>query len=333
MRALTPPPDAVIDPVTRAPRTGSYRGPLPAVDLGPLRKGKLFRITHHKRWMYVAIASEELFLGVAIAHIGYLANSFAFAYSKAERRMLVDRSALGPPFAGAVSGAAGGGFSASFRLGGASSRIERSPGAAHYAVDVQMKGLRVHARLDAAAAPPPIGVIAPVPGGVLNTTEKRALLAASGEVVADGKSYSLDGGLGGYDYTNGYLARHTTWRWAFALGRARTGERVGLNLVEGFVGEPECALWIDGELHPLAEGRFTFDRRQPLGPWRVATADGAVDLAFAPGGLHHEHKDYGILRSLFIQPVGTYSGTIEAAGKRLELDGVLGVAEDQDMLW
>ena len=148
-----------------------------------------------------------------------------------------------------------------------------------------------------------------------------------------GQRRPLLGAVGAYDYTHGLLARRTMWRWAFALGRAKTGERVAFNLVQGFVGEPECAAWVDGELFPLTEGRFAFDRERPLAEWRVSTADGAVDLKFAPAGMHSEDKNLGLIASKFVQPGGVYSGTRRVGGKTLVLERVLGVTEDQDVLW
>ena len=181
----------------------------------------------------------------------------------------------------------------------------------------------------------------------MNVTEKRALLAARGEVTVHGQRRSLHDALGGYDYTHGLLARRTKWRWAFALGRAKTGERVAFNLVQGFVGEPECAAWVNGDVFPLREGRFELDRDEPLAEWRVSTADGAVDLRFKPGAMHSDHKNLGVVASRFVQPVGVYAGTMRLggsavggssaaaamAGRELVLEGVLGVTEDQDVLW
>src|SRR5262249_31323101 len=48
MRALAPVPDEAIDPVTRLPRFGSYKGGLPRVDLTPVTGGALRRITRRK---------------------------------------------------------------------------------------------------------------------------------------------------------------------------------------------------------------------------------------------------------------------------------------------
>lgn len=334
MRTLLPPPDALLDPATGALRAGSFRGGLPPVDLAPLAPRRLPRFLGHKRWVYVGIASEEVYVGAAIVHLGYAANAFAFLYDRRAARMLADRAALGPPFAATVSDSAGEGARAVARLPGGRLCFERPRGETITRVEIEMGDLRVFARMDAAGAPPPISACGPVPGGVAVATEKRALLAVTGEASVAGRRVPLTGALGGQDYTNGLLPRHTTWRWAFALGRARSGERVGLNLVEGMVGEAECALWIERELFPLAEGRFSFDRARPLEPWRVQTADGAVDLRFTPGGMHADRTNLGLIRSRFLQPAGVYSGVIRAAdGRALELDGVLGVVEDQDMLW
>jgi hypothetical protein len=213
-------------------------------------------------------------------------------------------------------------------------KIAREDMSPDYEVRLAAKGIEARARIQTEGAPQAISAIVPIAGGLIDTTEKRALLPVMGEVTIEGRRFSLDGGLAGYDYTNGLFARRTSWRWAFALGRARSGQRVALNLVEGFTGDAECGLWVDGELLPLAEGSFEFDRENPLSPWRVGTKDGIVDLRFDPIGMHAEERDYKLVSSRFYQPAGTYSGHIRVpGGPELELDSVLGVTEDQDMLW
>jgi hypothetical protein len=346
MRTLEAPPSSVLDPVTHAVIAGSFRGGLPpevnlgSLDVGglPVVGGRLFRVAHEKRWIYAAVAAGDLFLGVAIIKLGYASSAFAFAFDRASGRMLADVSLLGPAFFASVNGAPREGASSRFSSSPLSQGVlswERAPGASAFSLAVRAGDVVVNARLSAAGAPPPIGVIADLGSpGLVNATEKGALLAVTGDATIAGRRFKLDGGLGGYDYTHGYLPRHTAWKWAFLLGRAESGERVGLNLVEGFVGEPECALWIDGALHPLAEGRFTFDPQRPMDPWQVRTADDSVDLRFEPGGIHQEHKNLGVITSRFIQPVGCFSGTIRIPGRApLILSRALGVVEDQDVLW
>jgi hypothetical protein len=345
MRTLEAPPSSVLDPITRAPLVGSFRGGLPpVVDFEAFAPGglpvvgaPLFRLAHEKRWIYAAITAGDLFVGAAIVRLGYASNAFAFAYDRASGRLLADVSLLGPAFFAQVNGAPREGVSARFAspLPRASIAWTRAPGEGAFKLAVRAGELVVDARLEVESAPPAIGAVALLGGkGLVNATEKGALLAVTGEATIAGRRVSLDGGLGGYDYTHGYLARHTAWKWAFLLGRAESGERVACNLVQGFVGEPECALWIDGALYPLAEGRFTFDARRPLDPWQVRTEDASVDLRFEPGGIHQEHKNLGVVSSRFIQPVGCFSGTIHVPGRApLVLARALGVVEDQDVRW
>ena len=351
MRKHEPAPDAVIDPHSGLPRYGSYVGSIPSVDLSPVAGGTLRRLAREKRWVYVAIASEDVFVAVAIARFGYLSTCFGYVLDARTMRMARGASVLAPPTACHVSDRTSDGALAAFRFAGVSAEIGRAAGSAasSYALHVELRGFRLHATLDTTGAPPAVTAIAPVGettsprnarrgqlqphDALVSTTEKRALLTVRGELEFGRERRALGGGLAGYDYTHGLLARRTMWRWAFAMGRARSGERVAFNLVQGFVGEPECAAWVDGEVFPLTEGRFAFDREQPLSEWRVSTADGAADLRFKPGGMHSEQKNLGLIHSRFVQPAGVYTGTLRVGGRELVLDGVLGVTEDQDVLW
>ena len=72
----------------------------------------------------------------------------------------------------------------------------------------------------------------------------------------------------------------------------------------------------------------------PRAPWTVRTREGEVDLRFEPGDIHAESHNFGVVASKFIQPAGSYSGIIRIPGRDpIELDRVLGGAEDQDVLW
>src|SRR5258708_6814065 len=117
MRTLLEPPTSVVDARTGALNTGSFRGTLPRVDLGPLGKGTLYRLTHLKKWLYLAIASDDLFVGLALVDLGYVVSTFGFAFDRASKKMLVDRSALGHGKVGHVSDTVGEGFEARFARG------------------------------------------------------------------------------------------------------------------------------------------------------------------------------------------------------------------------
>lgn len=312
-------------------QSGSFRGALPRVDLKPLGKNLVYRLTHQKRWVYVAIASDDLFCGLAVVDLGYVKNTFGFAYAR-DGGMLADKSAIGHPVSGGVADGIDNGLCANFSAGRTRIEIIRRGDALE--IDAAFfPDLEIRARLDAGVKHSPLSAIGPVPGGIIDATEKHALLPVTGDVVVRGERRSLEGAVGGWDYTHGYLARHTQWRWGYLLGRAKSGERIGMNLVEGFLGECECGVWIDDTLHPVGEGRFSFDVNDPMKPWTITSTDGALDLRFEPGAMHAEKNDFKVVRSRFLQPVGAYSGTVRVGGKVLTLDRVLGVAEDQDVLW
>ncbi|MFO0660149.1 MAG: DUF2804 domain-containing protein [Polyangiaceae bacterium] len=336
MRTLSSPPVHVIDPVTHSASTGSYDGSLPRVNLADLGLGAAHSLAKRKRWVYVSIHTPELLLGIAVVRLGYVSKAFTFAYDAQRGKIDSAASVLGPTLACNVGDDGHHGMSAVFSLPLPKLHVSitKPLGERDVLVSVESTDLTVKARLDASAARS-ISAIAPLGGpGLINATEKRLLMPVVGEAISKGRKISLDGALAGYDYTQGYMPRRTAWKWASVLGAATTGERVGVNLVEGFVGEAECGVWVNDELHAVGEGRFEHDPQNPLAPWRVTTTCGAVDLRFTPGDAHREKTQLMVVASSFIQAAGRYSGTITLPGRpALTLDGVLGVTEDQDTLW
>jgi hypothetical protein len=332
-RIATAPPRAILDPETRAPLFGAYAGGLPRVDLAPTA-GALVRLRREKRWMYVTMASDEVLVAAAIVRLGYAAQAFAFVLDRRTGRVVADETAIAPPFVATVEHGGDLGIEASFRGGMSWLAITRSAHGGGYVLDVRMRELRINAWIDAAMAPPALGVVASLGDGLMTTTEKRAPLAAHGQIVANGQGYSLEGALGGYDFSQGLLPRHTAWRWGFLLGRATDGRPVGVNLTEGFVGARECVVWINNEIVKLPAVRFDLDRERPMAPWHVRSEDGRVELGFVPQGLHREERDIGVARSRFVQAAGDFRGRIELpGGDAIAIDRMPGVTEDQDVMW
>lgn len=342
---------SVVEDASGAPRFGTYRGGLDLVDLGKLRgpfqPSAVGRVLTHKKWHYTFIATPEVAVLAAIVDLTYTSNAFVLALDYASGRVLTDASALGLPWPMVqVNGRPGAGAEASFTRPDGRWRMWRAPGDErfHGHVRVGVRAPFVKPKLEvtwellAAGGPPPLTVIAPVEdGGVVNVTQKWAGLLASGLLEVDGRRFVLDGGVGGMDYTNGYLARRTAWRWAFVNGRLEDGTSFGLNLVEGFNETRddvnENALWVGGQLYPLARARFSWNPTAVLDTWQVRTVDGALDLTFKPFAAHQEVRDLGLVKSSFKQPVGTWSGTVKVGGRTLTLRDAPGVAEDQSMLW
>jgi hypothetical protein len=313
---------------------GSFTGGLPTLDFGASPRGPLLDFFATKRWSYLAFASDDLFIGCAVVSLSYASSALLFVADRAKKRMLLDESLVGGPLAARFTDRGHGSRSATFN----SKRGKLTVGDAGLTVTLD-RSVSIAVSPEPGVLAPSLGAVVPVAGGYVNATEKRWAKARAVLDLPDGEArfQRSSAGLLGLDHTRGILARATAWRWAFALGRATTGETVVLNLVEGFVGEPECAVWVDGKLIPLGEGRFRYDLARPLAEWQLSTTCGAVDLRFTPFALHAEQKNLVLVRSHFLQPVGGFSGTLRLptghGGRTLFLDDVPGVTEHQDVVW
>lgn len=333
MRTLEHAPSSPIDPSTRALRFGSYRGSIAGIDLAQVEPSPLVRIAREKRWLYTAIATDEVFVAAAVVRLGYSATAFSYVYDAKERRIVAHESVLGPAQVARVRDDRSEGVTAHFGLGKSQFRLEKTSNGS-LVIDVRAGAVSIEASMDASRAPSSITAVAPIPDGVVDVTEKRSLLSTRGSVRVGSRQWDLAGGRGGFDLTQGLLARRTKWRWAYALGRTKEGAPFAMNLVQGFVGEAECALWIGDELIGVGEGRIEPDARDSRAPWSVKTACGTVDLRFVPSDFHRENRELVVVSSKFVQAVGAYEGRVNLAdGRSFVIENALGVTEDQDTKW
>lgn len=325
----TAPPSIVAD---GAPCQGRFAGCPALLDWrglrAPHRRGPLWMWLHHKRWHYVGIGNERLFIGLAIVDIGWTGTAFAYLFDRRQRRLLADWSQDGlPGLQVRVGDAPLQGARAGFR--GWRSRLELQQRDAALQLQVRIPGLRLQAELALPQAQPLLAV-GPIAGGVAHATLKTSAMAVRGFAEAGGERFSLDGAVAALDASNGLLARDTAWRWASAHSPA-----LGFNLQQGYFGAQENALWLDGELIPLGAALFDFDADAPLSPWQLRTEDGLLDLRFTPEGLRAEDRDLGIAASHYVQPIGRFDGVVRASDQApaREVRGLLGVTEDHRSRW
>lgn len=305
------------------------------MDFGPIPKGRLWKLVHAKRWTYVAVADESVIAGMAVVSLSYAATAIVFVLDRKSGEMLVDKSTLGPGSAATFEDGGDGKRSARFELGRTRVVLSDDEVTVDLVTDSSCDVPTHMMFRPVGPGPSPIAAVVPIDGGYANATEKR-LVEVTGEIVAKNRRYVLGGArpaLAAFDHTAGFLARHTAWHWALGLGYDDAGERIAFNLVEGFVGEAECGGWIGDRLFALGEGRFQFDADRLMDPWRVTTTCGSVDLLFRPAAIHAEDKDMFVVRSKFIQPVGSFEGTLRLDGKTRTVVALPGVTEHQDVLW
>jgi hypothetical protein len=333
MVQLAGPPAEVVS--SGAPATGRYAGRISTIDWrglsGPFQRSWLWRRLHHKRWQYVGLGNDELFIGLAIVDLGWTCTAFAYAFDRQSKSLLANWRQDGlPGLQCSVSDQPLTDCHSWFR--GPAARLSLQHGAGDLlSLNVQVAGLELQAELSLLDAAPMLLAIGPIEhGGVAHATQKTSALSVKGDVYVNGRRYALDQAIASVDSSNGLLARNTDWRWACAHDKA-----VGFNLQSGYFGAHENALWLHGALIPLGAARFEFDPKRPLAPWRVRTDDGLLDLSFSPEGARQEDRNLGIAASHYIQPVGTFSGMVKAASDAppYAVSGLLGVTEDHQSRW
>ncbi len=287
----------------------------------------LNRLVREKRWLWFGLADARLAVGGAIVHLGYLGAIFLWIVDREAKKLVVDGAATVPPFLVEVSDRPGEGLIARARThrGGLAVRWT------HGTVEIRGAAMGAELSLALAASTRPLTAVCPVHGtvGGVNVTQKATCLPASGSVRWGGRLRTLEHALGSLDYTHGLLARETAWRWAACWGRGPGGRSVGANLVAGFNGGLENAIWIDGRPRAVGLARFVHDPADPAAPWRVSTDDGQVDLALRVEAVRTEDIDVGVASSRFAQPFGAWSGRIGD----LEVRELPGVAEHHVARW
>lgn len=323
------PSSAVVD---GRPAVGTYAGVVGRTaweELEALRgTNALWRRARRKRWHWNGVVTPEVFVVAAAVDVGWAGMGFAAVLERKSGTLLFDGAWPAWPGAGAI---------ADTPTPGAKSRFARGRNAVVATVEVgggvkleaRGNGLEVVATLaQARDGRPGLAAIAEPPGGTANCTHKRTGLAAHGKVTAGGRTFSLDGGFGMTDHSVAVLGRETRWRWA-----AATSADLGLNVVEGFNGAAENVVWVKGRMLPVGEVTIAFDDQHPTGAWTIKSADGALALTFTPEGMRRQDQDLKLAVSKYVQPFGTFAGTVRVDGQIVEVAGLPGVTEDHLSIW
>jgi hypothetical protein len=254
----------------------------------PPQRMRLFRGGRPlKRWRYVGIYRPDVMLCAGEAHVAALPRRW-WAVALPDGTLLE-------------------------RAGARRAVAEVAPGR----VRVRSASVAIELELDEA---PGIEVVSEHDGGYI-WTRKQAGIGVRGHVALRGREWTIDDAAGFVDDSAGYHARHTVWRWSAGIGRARSGEHVAWNLVEGIHDArhaSERTVWVDGEPHEVGPQRFAPD---------LSSVGG---LRFTPWAVREERTNRVLVRSSYRQPFGTFSGELPGP---LALASGHGVMEWHDAHW
>jgi hypothetical protein len=119
----------------------------------------------------------------------------------------------------------------------------------------------------------------------------------------DGRPIELRGLI---DDSAGYHARRTDWQWCAGVGEDADGRALAWNLVAGVHDADagsERTVWIDGVASEVPAGAFAEDLSAVVWP------DGSA-LRFAEEARRARSDDFKLIASAYVQPFGTFSGTL-----------------------
>jgi hypothetical protein len=338
MGQMKTPPDRLIGE-NKKPNFGLYNAPITNLNLDDFDYRTLGRLTGKlgakaarlakKRWQYLGVFDERIVAGVAVVHLSYIGSTFAYVYDRQTRRLkeinLID------PGAGKTV------FSKNSISGTSSLKTVSIENGESNVIDVDAKGLKMKVQVDTPAGGfNPLAIC--VRNGLhgFNYTHKAAGLVAKGYVEVDGERYDLgENALGVFDWTAGCAAKVTFWNWASAAGRLPDGRICGINFVSGIndMSFTENVVWVDGVPTKVDVAHFDYDSDNILGPWKITSNDGKVDLLFSPEGERRENQNFGVIASKFRQPFGSFSGTIKTEKEELAVDSVYGFVEEHFVRW
>jgi hypothetical protein len=299
--------------------TGQWVGML---DFDVLALGR--RHGRARRWSYLAAADEQVAAGAAVVDLGYTVASFVWVCRDGQVTTW-ERKGL-PRRHGRVPGTASHG-PAWFRAGRDEVVVDPH---GRLQVAVSTRDGAITAEVDVATDSSAV-IVVPTAGGGWNATQKVAGEVATGRVGVGGWQHELRDAGSWRDYTVGRQDRQTAWRWAAGAGHAGQ-QRVGLNLSTGMNEHPpgENLVWWDGIPYSLP-----LEVLRPLGgfegPWMASGPGWSLD--FQPVGVRAADENLLVVRSRYVQPIGTFTGTLPKPDGSVVDVHLQGVTEDHAARW
>ena len=295
-----------------------------------------------KRWCYMGIIHPDIIFGCAVVHLGYISSAFAFGFDR-QRQKMMNHSLVFPPL-GQVQydrNPENGICSYKSLRGSLILTHDKNPGPSTIKASFSLPGRSLTADIEIIEPDGgifPMHFLMPMGNGRPAFTTKTAGLKARGKIIVNKKIFDLasENTFAIFDWTNGFYPRQTFWNWACGAGVADDGTQIGLNFSSGVYenGLLENTVWVNGI--PMKQGEiiFTYDTENPEHPWQIKSKDNLINLRFNPEGIRRANDNLGIIKSTFMQPCGSFEGSIKTCDNLcLHLSSVGGVVEEHFAKW
>lgn len=280
------------------------------------------RRAQRKVWIYAGAFTKDYYVGFAIADAGIVATAFAYVFDVAANKYVEEKITV--PF----------GFPSAFDPDLKTSwKLKNFTIAANQNnVECAYTGKRLKLTMQIADDGNGATTIAPAAGRPFHHTYKNLLQPTTVVLTVDGKTVELTGNIGGIDFSKGYPPRQTFWNWASLSGVTENGTAFGVNLVGDFNNSIENALYINGSVSQLSQATFSYGKPIDKSVWNIKTLDGIIDMQFTPLGARGENINAFVMKSIFKQPFGVFTGTIRLNGQSQKFTAY-GVVEEHFAKW
>lgn len=302
----------------------------------------LLQFLRLKCWDYYAVFTPRRFFSATIADLGYAGNIFVYTLDFATNQ-LHEESLVIPLSQDIVLPRNSTEGIADFADARAQLTFCAKPDCRELAVDWKGfdggKGIRAELVLRCPPEHESMNIVIPIGQKRFYYNRKINCLPAEGFVEYAGEREQVHptDSLGSLDWGRGVWEYSSFWNWASASGFLPGGRTVGLNLGGGF-GDTSAAtencLILDGRIHKLEQVMFAYDPHNYMQPWRFADSKGRLDLVFTPFRERLARTDLVVITSEVHQMFGRFSGRAATDdGESIELDGLVGFAEEHRARW
>ena len=319
------PNDIIPHTLTEKTPKGTYKCPMdcfwPIFD-DKQSKNILQRRLKRKSWIFLSTYNADYFVGFAIIDAGYLAKAFCYVYELKTGNKWED-SRIKPI-----------GFSTSF-LQQKNEKWQLGPYQIHI-LNNQLKAtfngrnFQLKWQIDLTQSGRLFVCSSKGKKRPFHSTFKNLSLKQDLQIKTRDQLIRIQNQTANIDFSFGYPPRNTIWNWICLTGSSDCGKKIGFNAVDHFNESLENYIWIDDQPFYIGHVSFKYNKNQVDKPWQI---DGKnVSLLFDVVWQRKEHLHIGLLKSSFVQVMGSISGTIHLNNNTININGY-GVCEDHHSIW
>jgi len=295
-----------------------------------------------KEWDYYGVTTRDFYFSVTVSHIGYAGVIFVYFIDFKQKTMAED-TLLTPFGRGCHLPRSSEVGDIHFRHKAADISFIREKESRVIKLDwpgfSNGTGISAEITVRQPTEMESIVVSTPIGGRRFYYNQKINCMPTRGKITFGKKEYtlSLNNALATLDWGRGVWEYSSFWNWASASGFLDEGNTIGLNLGKGF-GDlslaTENCFFIDGKMTKLDWVEFNYDSSNFMSPWSFISNDGKLELEFRPFFDRAAKTNMIVIRSEVHQLFGEYSGTLVTdAGKRINVEGLIGWAEEHKARW